>query len=466
MNSQQQIIVEKSLKQLESLNLNEVAKKLYSGQDLRSLAVGDQRLPEFIATFNRVVKQLRAEMDRGNWQLLPYTFNDADMGSGNLAQFLQHMVTYLSGSYTFDQASSQLQWLVHYQMQFGFWDKSKLRVHSVDELELQKALDSVELLKAEVERRVVEVDAIKLALEESQNELDEYRKQKTQEFKTITNNQLQSTDLLKEIRDFQTEASTSNATITGVLEQQKLHLTDSREKLAEKQDEFAELTTALEAAQSSAHNHVTELGEKDAQFAEIIRNASEKEQLILSKQQRIDELLGFAADGALGGTFSRRQGELTWPVRIWALVAISSAVFALWWVLHIFTLFPSHGDGGFSWSVTLLNVVRTSPSFALLFFAIAQYTKERNLQEEYAFKAAVAMTVTAYSDMIDMGAERTAMLVSAIQGIYTPPVLGKESTPMTFSTKHLADATKNVADTASTLKTAVMETLSAAKPSA
>ncbi|MBC6612414.1 hypothetical protein H8B15_15935 [Hymenobacter sp. BT507] len=466
MTEQQRITVDKSLRQLEALNLNELAKKAYKNKDLRTVTVAEFKLAEFIAMFNRAIKQLRAEIDRGSWQIMLHAYNDPEVGNNQLNAILQHMVSYLTGGYSFDHIAPQLLWLVHYQMQFGFWEKSKLRVHSIDELQFQKAQASISLLQAEVERRVAEVDTLKAALEESQNELDEYRTQKQQEFKTLTSNQQQSNELLREIRDFQTTASTSNATIAGILEQQKQLLTDSREKLVEEQEEFTELNTALESARGNAQNHLYELGEKDAEYAEIIRSASEKEQLILSKQQRIEELLGFAADAALGGTFSRRQGELAWPVRVWAAVAIAAAGFALWWVLHIFTQFPSHGDGGFSWSVTLLNVVRTSPAFVLLFFAIAQYTKERNLQEEYAFKAAVATTVTAYSDMIELGAEKTAMLVSTIQGIYTPPALGKEATPLVFSTKHLADATKNVADVASTLKSTVAEAVTAVKPKA
>ncbi|WP_133271087.1 hypothetical protein [Hymenobacter radiodurans] len=358
---------------------------------------------------------------------------------------------------------AQLLWLVHYQMQGGFWEKSKLRVHSVEELQLQKAQDAIALLSAEVERRVTEVDTLREELEQTQLKLSDYHVHKQQEFKTLTGNQQQSSELLKEIRGFQTEASTTNATIAGIMEQQKLLLTDSKEKLAEDHEQYTTIVKSLESIRGSAKDQLYELGEKDERFAEILQGATEKEALILSKQQRIDELLGFAADSALGGTFSRRQKELVWPVRIWATVAIAGAVFALWWVLHIFTQFPSHGDGGFSWSVTLLNVVRTSPAFALLFFAIAQYTKERNLQEEYAFKAAVSMTVTAYSDMIHVEAEKTAMLVSAIQSIYTPPSLGKDTSPMNSSTKHLAAATKNVVDTATALKTTATDLVSAAK---
>lgn len=463
MTEQQKNTVDKSLRQLEAFDLNELAKKVYEDKDLRTISVADFKLAEFIAMFNRAIKQLRAEIDRGSWQIMLYSYADPEQGSNHLNAIIQHMVSHLSGGYTFDNIAPQLLWLVHYQMQSGFWDKSKLRVHSIDELQFQKAQAGIELLQAEVERRVAEVDALKMTLEESQKELEEYRTQKQQEFRTITNNQHQSSELLKEIRDFQTEASTSNATITAVLEQQKLLLSDSREKLAEEQEEFTELNTALEAARGSAQSHLYELGQKDAEYAEIIRSASEKEQFILSKQKRIEELLGFAADAALGGTFSRRQGQLAWPVGIWAVVAILAAGFTLWWVLHIFTTFASHGDGGFSWSVTLLNIVRTSPAFVLLFFAISQYTKERNLQEEYAFKAAVATTVTAYSDMIEVGVEKTAMLVSTIQGIYTPPVLGKESTPLIFSTKHLADASKSIGDAATSIKTAATDIVTAAK---
>ncbi|SHJ40302.1 hypothetical protein SAMN02745146_3048 [Hymenobacter daecheongensis DSM 21074] len=463
MTSQQKITVEKSLAQLEALNLNELAKKAYSGKDLRNVVISDFKLLEFIAMFNRAIKQLRAELDRGSWQLMFHTYNDPELGQAAINQQLQQMLSYLTGNYTFDNVLPQLLWLVHYQMQGGFWEKSKLRIHSVEELQLQKNQDAIALLQAEVERRVTEVDVLKEALQQSQQELSEYHTLKQQEFKTITSNQQQSSELLKEIRDFQTEASTANATISGIVEQQKLLMADSKEKLAEDHEEYNAIVKSLEGIRGSAKDQLYELGEKDERFAEILQNATEKEALILSRQQRIDELLGFAADSALGGTFSRRQKELVWPVRIWAVVAIAAAVFALWWVLHIFTQFPSHGDGGFSWSVTLLNVVRTSPAFALLFFAIAQYNKERNLQEEYAFKAAVSMTVTGYSDMIDSEAEKTAMLVSAIQGLYTPPSLGKESTPMIFSTKHLADATKNVVDTATALKTTANDLVSAAK---
>ncbi len=90
-------------------------------------------------------------------------------------------------------------------------------------------------------------------------------------------------------------------------------------------------------------------------------------------------------------------------------------------------------------------------------FVFKQYTKERNLQEEYAFKAAVANTVKAYSDLLqnedsEQNISKQNMLKKAIEQLHIPPKLYHESSGkiFSFSTKYLSETIKNLNETIKT----------------
>jgi hypothetical protein len=83
-------------------------------------------------------------------------------------------------------------------------------------------------------------------------------------------------------------------------------------------------------------------------------------------------------------------------------------------------------------------------------FVFNQYNKERNLQEEYAFKSAVAMTLTAYSNMLENKDEegnktRQEMLLKSIEQLYNQPRIHSQ-TRESKSTNQLKEVIQSLSD--------------------
>lgn len=118
-------------------------------------------------------------------------------------------------------------------------------------------------------------------------------------------------------------------------------------------------------------------------------------------------------------------------------MAISTAIasiLSIVWVYLVFTNFSS--DLGMPWVNLVVNAVKTSPAWLLVEFCIAQYKKEREYQEQYAFKSAVAMTITSYSDMLsdnkhDEISIKERLLLQAVNNIYEKPTIVQEKKNIT-----------------------------------
>jgi hypothetical protein len=164
-----------------------------------------------------------------------------------------------------------------------------------------------------------------------------------------------------------------------------------------------------------------------------------------SRKEEIERLTGMAADGALGSKFHARETKLSKALPSWRIAIIAMTILSIFWVIVIFTFFPAKLNN--EWVNLLVNLLKTTPVFILYGFVFKQYSKERNLEEEYAFKSAVAMTLTAYSRMLaegdrDPNKSRQEMLLKSIENLYKEPKIHSEKTESIFSfnTKHLKDS--------------------------
>ena len=89
------------------------------------------------------------------------------------------------------------------------------------------------------------------------------------------------------------------------------------------------------------------------------------------------------------------------------------------------------GDGDLaqlSWQVFLVNTFKALPAVGLLVFTISQYAKERNFQEEYAFKSAVALTINSYAEQLSDKASKDQLILDSVGKIYQSPMDQKKST--------------------------------------
>ena len=161
--------------------------------------------------------------------------------------------------------------------------------------------------------------------------------------------------------------------------------------------------------------------------------------------------MGPSADAALGGKFNKRETDVRKSLFWWRIAVVGSVLLAVTWAVIVFLCLATKTN--LPYLDILVNLVKTTPGFVLMGYIMAQYNKERAIEEEYAFKAAIAMTINAYANLLqendsEANKSRQLMLLGAIRQVYAKPQMHKESDPKKFykdSSKELLEVLKDLA---------------------
>lgn len=200
-----------------------------------------------------------------------------------------------------------------------------------------------------------------------------------------------------------------------------------------------ELSEALKELNTSSSELITEsqkkLGELEQKLATrseetIEANHKKTEELIadLAKlKDQIREQIQQATGFQLFGAFQARQNEIAKSKNIWvyaitALVAISAGVTI--WIAHE-AQFYSVNNFAFWVKLSL-----TVPLGFAITFCTVQYGRERRLEEEYAFKSSVSVSLNPYRDLVHSILEKdgqvdqskyTDFVIGSVTNVFTPP---------------------------------------------
>jgi len=207
--------------------------------------------------------------------------------------------------------------------------------------------------------------------------------------------------------NFQAEIETKlEATLEKVgTASSKLH-TDAQAKLEELETKLNQRSSeTIETNQKKTEVLVDELAKLKDQIREQIQQAT-----------------GFQ----LFGAFQSRQNEIAkskdrWAWAIAALVVISAAVTI--WIAHEAQYYSVNS---FAFWVKLSLTVPLG--FALTFCTV-QYSRERRLEEEYAFKSSISVSLNPYRELIqsivDKGgtdlSKYTDFVIDSVRNVFTPP---------------------------------------------
>ena len=262
---------------------------------------------------------------------------------------------------------------------------------------------AVEELKAAVNEAVEASDASsKTAVDTLTAKIDAKIKQDEESFSNLTSTTKAN------ITTFQTAAdgelsealkglNTSSSELIG--ESQK-KLSDLEQKLATRSEETIEAN----------HKRTEELIADLAKLKDQIR-------------EQIQQATGFQ----LFGAFQARQNEIAKSKNIWvyaiaALVAISAGVTI--WIAHE-AQFYSVNNFAFWVKLSL-----TVPLGFAITLCTVQYGRERRLEEEYAFKSSVSVSLNPYRDLVHSILEKdgqvdqskyTDFVIGSVTNVFTPP---------------------------------------------
>ena len=451
MNINQKQIVQDGLEAIKSTDVEQLLIAAYPTEtDFSKINISKYSAAEFLFLFNKMISQLDEELENGLGFLLPFTENYSnDFGAVNLQSDLSHIHSYLTSS-QFTTVEPILDRLIHYQIKNGFWNKSEVKSHPVDFEELKKQKILINLNQKALDKNLIDYNGLKTNLEKTISDFNVFVDEKKLELTQITTLLSTANAQLTEINTIVSNATNKDTVIDGILKNIKDKVTTVSESITEYEADF----TAIKKDNSTLK---LELETAIAKALEDLKKSKEGIEFIESNRAEIVHLTGMAAGASLGSKFYQRQEKLEKGLTIWKWAVPVMTILAGAWVVFVFKyLVPDFKD---EWVNILVSILKTSPGFILLGFVFSQYKKERNLQEEYAFKSAVAMTLTAFSDMLsnadnDDNNSRQQMLLKSIEMVYNQPQIHptKSETLFSFNTKNLKEAVGTLTDAMKNIK--------------
>lgn len=438
------------IENIHKLDIDSFIAEIFKEQDISSIKIGQFSIDDYVSTLKRLLKQFNSEFEE-NGKYLPFQYNfHNEFGNGNLQSDIQSIInqlnqknhTGLNSSVTF------INRLVFYQIANGFWDKST-KVHKANEIKLIELNDKLSFSSKQLSENFESLKKQKEFLSVEKKKLQEFIAQKNQELQQVANNLQSSNSNTNQINQLLTNSTSTNEKINSLLSQQTQNL-DNQKKKSETQDTyFTKQKEIFDNLEKVLNEKTKKLETQIADFTEKLEFVESKKAFFEERNNYLNELIGREVGASLFETFKQRKKELINPVGKWLWIVIGMSVLTFIAILAIFT----NGFGllgvvytDFTPTLLITNTIKTLPFFFLLFYSISQYNKERNFQEEYAFKSAVALTIKAYADIIQKEDLKDELIMNSVSGIYKSPTIYK--TKKTKDDNSMLDTAKDLLTTA------------------
>ncbi|MCK8143226.1 hypothetical protein MW871_15150 [Flavobacterium sp. I-SCBP12n] len=390
--------------------------------------VGLYNIEVFDSLTNRVFKQLSEELQNGIGIFLPTQYNyQNEFGSGNLETDLQNFFTYVQNVQYYTNCESILNRLVYYQVANGFWDKGQRKIYPTNEV---KARD-VQIKVTNLEK-VINSELGKVQIEKKN--LIDFIQQKTIEVQQIERNLNASDNNSTQISTLLNQSTSTNEKINSILTQQSTKLDETKTLLEEQKIEYNKLLTDYDSVKKQYKEDLTELESKQVIFKEYLKFVEDKKAYFEERNKYLDDLIGREVGASLFETFKQRKNELEKPVNFWKWAVPAMAVITVTWIAFLFRNFATETDMIQKYILLGLNTLKTIPALILTYFAINQYRKERNFQEEYAFKSAVALTISEYANKLNTAENKDKLIMDSVNSVFLSPIEKKINKEMNMST--------------------------------
>lgn len=420
--------------QIENLRKVDIEKKLaeaYPNQtELGNIQISKMNVSEFLNLTKRLLNQILSELKSENRLILPFTFSTPEYGQQNLDQAIADLNSQIS-SQQFSSAENSLLWIAQYSLQNGFFDKSKFKVHSLESLKFEKQKESLDLITENYSQLKKKYQDLLVELENTKKTINDFYSIKQDELQQITSNLSLSNSNNTQIQNLLNTSTQAETKINSISEQtvkEKANVDLLKIEIDKTYVDFkANFNKLLADIKTSDTSFRTIYGDFDNKLKFVENKTSYFEE----RNKYLDVLIGREVGASLFETFKQRKKELDSPLLFWKWSIAIMTLFTFFIILAIFTnFFGYYGpvDNVLHWENIFVNALKASPFFFLLYYTIAQYNKERNFQEEYAFKSASALTIKAYADIINDTTKKDDLILKAVYGIYRSPIYNKIKT--------------------------------------
>jgi hypothetical protein len=419
-------------------------------EDFASVSIGRYPIKKFISFFNRAIKQLKDELNSDNFYFYPIQGSAQPIAGINLTNVINDLMNLLNQN-NITNLETPLNQLITYEYYFGIWHISKYKIHNISAKELKEKTETIDLLNKRVEQQLELLNKRIAEVESHKKEMSGFIESKLNELNQITNNLAKSNQEVKEISNLLNQSQKDNQQINSYVEQQKEKYTEIKKLFQIEQSIFEEFRKKSGELEDNINKSLTTTDEK-------LKQSEDQLKFILGKKEDIVRLTGMAADGSLGSKFDERQNKLNKGIRFWRWAVPVITLLAIIYIFIIFYFFKPNPEISI-WVLLSISLLKTTPALFVLFWVFRQYVKERNIQEEYAFKSAVAMTITAYSDLLDnrdstTNTSRQQMILNAIKEVHRSPRIldEKDSSSDGNVAKNVQETLKQILDLVKEIK--------------
>lgn len=448
MNTNQRQSILDAIVEFEKVDFETPFKNKYNNTaTVNTIVVADYPIAELFAIAKRAVRQLREFLENGHWQVAPSDNISSPYGSLTLRNAIVNMTAYFKSA-SYEHAISQLKPLVYFEMQCGFWEQPKRIDLGIRESTLKTLEERARLTMSHIDAREEIVAKLITDLEKKRKEFDDYINTKKQELETLRSNQSESNVLLEKINSTLKSATTSKDsietlngkanTIVTALESAQGQI---KVQIKVNDDVILESKKALDEFEAEAKTKISAI---TTDFESVSNNADE-----------VRKMMHFIKDGALAHSFNKRKRSIQISVIVWQVLSVVSAILMGLWIFVVFKCLNTNiaegsvieNSAAIVFANLFINIAKTSPMIVLFWFVLAQYKKERNLLEEYAFREAVAATLTAYLDQLDGETDKNkcTLLMNTVEKLYTKPTISRdEIISISLKSKDIADTAKHI----------------------
>ena len=422
------------------------ARKYKDTATIDSVQAEDYSVADLLALAKKAVRQLNERLQNDDWQVLPLTQNLNEYGQINVYSLLIHIRRNLQQG-LYPQAANMIKALVYYEMQNGFWNQPQKIELGIRESSLTKLEQRAELMMAHIEERQSKINQLIDDVNSLKEGLNEFGKEKRQEYQRIRNNQEETGKLLSDIKGKEELAAQVHNNIMKINE-----LCDKvLKKLQEEQDIAKQEQAKINKQNDEIHAAHQQL--KDELSADLT-NIRETYETTTKYKEEIAKMMGFIADGTLAHSFHEQKKRKIWGIVIWGICTALSLAALVVWIYVVFTYWSANTSN--EWANIVINAIKSSPLAFLFGFALTHLAKNCNIKEEYAYREAVALTLTAYMEQLDgeIDPDKKQLLLKTVEKLYTKPILSSDESKslIKISTKDFTDVIAQLTEAVNAIK--------------
>ncbi|MGR5276066.1 hypothetical protein ACPV5J_05225 [Vibrio rotiferianus] len=406
--------------------------------DLGGVNIQDYSALEYIESVERVFITLNQADQEGWFKSLPFQYQlGTEFGNGNLNADLNALVSQIKTN-QFSQSIQILNRLLLYIASNGLYSRTSKILTSTDAASEHKKLSAI---SSHISRVLKDLEGLKANIEESKIGLDNFTVSKRKEISEIESLLDSTRKYADEVSDTNIEFSNLLIKSTGQIEANEERQGELSATIRNAQNLVDEYTKELHDKQEALVSQLTKFDEKQGEFQAHLESMGDKHAEYEKRSSYLDDLIGREVGASLFETFKQRKNELNRPIFWWRIAVGLSSAFALAWIV---SLFNGTSLAELTWQSFAVNSLKTLPAFAVLYFSISQYTKERHFQEEYAFKSAVALTVNSYASQLKGEENQDKLIMESVEQIYRTPI--DKKLDQNFTAKEVKEQVATVKD--------------------